>query len=136
MFELESNQKDEEQSETLKETVIRLAVEEVIHNLNKEVCRIKFKKKDGTLRELVGTTNRELIATLVEPKEEDHTPKREYTPKLDDAGNPIPPTSIRIFDLGISEWRSFNRNSVVEANVLYNDLDQLLGLPKRVDHDE
>ena len=68
--------------------------------LNNGVIRFSFWKKDGSIREAVGTTNLMLIPLDKLPKDTavDHIPNYQ---------------TITFFDLEKSEWRSFNIASFI-----------------------
>lgn len=72
--------------------------------LRRRVVNITFTKKDGTSRVLRGTLNQKLIPESAAPK---GTQTR-----------PDPEGVVRVFDLDIEQWRSFNVDSVSELEML------------------
>jgi len=67
-------------------------------------CRVTFTKKDGDERVLVCTTSLKSIPEENHPTGNGHVTKN---PKIH-----------RVFDLEISEWRSFDEDSVTKFEVL------------------
>lgn len=68
---------------------------------------VTFIKKDGSERTMRATTNSKLIPAA--PVTENATPKRAI------ASNP---DVARVFDLDISEWRSFRYESVTKLEIV------------------
>lgn len=68
--------------------------------------KVKFVKKDGSDRTLIGTTNMTAIPSI------DH-------PRTD---RPSPESVQRIYDLEIGEWRSIRLDSIKEWSVTDYDM--------------
>jgi hypothetical protein len=77
-----------------------ISKEELLEVLSKNEVEVEFTKKDGTVRFMKCTRNVGLIP-------EDKHPKGVMDPAVSD--------NIRVFDLQLSEWRSFNYESVKSA---------------------
>lgn len=70
--------------------------------LTQGVVKIKFEKKDGSLREMNATLNPKLII--------------EYEKKTDKTRT-VNPEIMSVFDVDLNEWRSFRKNSLKEINI-------------------
>lgn len=68
--------------------------------IHPEGVQVTFTKADGTERQMVCTLNPELIP-------EDKIPKGERTITSTE--------TLRVFELGLNEWRSFRMDSVVDV---------------------
>ena len=77
------------------ETGIKIAAEELRTKLHEGTVEFQFKKKDGSIRDAVGTTLIESLSEDIRPVESTST--RVYTPN---------PNQIRYFDLEKNAWRS------------------------------
>lgn len=64
------------------------------------VFRVKFRKKDGTIRSLLGTVEPEFLGV--------NTPKGTGNPNYDEA--------IPVFDMEKQEWRAFKPDSVIDIH--------------------
>lgn len=60
---------------------------------------VKFEKRDGSIREMLCTTSVLLIP-------EEKTPKHTHLTVNSD--------QVRVFDLDLKEWRSFNINNLID----------------------
>ena len=72
-------------------------IEQIRDILNSSSSNIRFKKKDGTEREMFATRNMKFIPEEFHPKDID--------------GKKLPENIITVFDLNINEWRSFDYNN-------------------------
>lgn len=70
--------------------------------LTQGIVKIKFEKKDGSLREMNATLNPKLII--------------EYEKKTDKTKT-VNPEIMSVFDVDLNEWRSFRKNSLKEINI-------------------
>lgn len=60
-------------------------------------ARLAFFKKDGSVREMIGTTNLEYVPTEQHPK-----------------GGSVYSASVqKVYDLGLNEWRSFIKSNLM-----------------------
>lgn len=76
--------------------------EQVIEMFKESDRSVEFTKKDGTLRIMNCTRNIDSIPEEKKPKGE--------SVKVEN------PTNVKVFDLDIGEWRSFNIDSIVSIN--------------------
>jgi hypothetical protein len=74
---------------------VKIEAEDLRTKLHEGVVQFSFKKKDGSIREAVGTTLMSSIPEDIRPVEKGES--REYTPN---------PDQIRYFDLEKAGWRS------------------------------
>lgn len=70
--------------------------------LTKGVVKIKFEKKDGSLREMNATLNPKLIIEYEKKTDKIKTVNKEI---------------MSVFDVDLNEWRSFRKNSLKEVNI-------------------
>ena len=75
---------------------------ELIDALHNHTVRVRFVKKDGSLRDMLCTLQRNHIPTTA-------TNGGERANKNPDV--------VSVWDIDAGAWRSFNRNSVLEYNV-------------------
>lgn len=88
----------------------------IVQALRENVCRIKFVKSDGSMREMQATINSNFI-------DKDHIPSGK--------GSPYTKTTMRVYDTEKRAWRSFRFDSlkmieVIEGSSTYNDVSQFL----------
>lgn len=76
--------------------------EYMIPYLKEGICTVTFEKKDGTIRKMKCTLNKEFIPSL-EIHEEAQRKKRIENSNV-----------LSIYDVENNEWRSFRLNSVIE----------------------
>jgi len=81
--------------------------QEFIDVLRSNVCRVVFRKKDGSERVMNCTLQSEVIET------------NNLTPK--GTGVVVPETQVRCIDVDLMEWRSFNVDSVLKFEVIDHD---------------
>lgn len=74
----------------------------MLEALKRNTCTFEFTKKDGSLRQMVATLNQVLIPESKIPK----------TAKVISEES----TVVRVFDLQINEWRSFDTATVTAFN--------------------
>jgi hypothetical protein len=72
-------------------------IEQINDILNNSSVNIRFKKKDGTDREMLATKNLTIIPEKFHPKNVER--------------KKLPENIITVFDLNIDEWRSFDYNN-------------------------
>lgn len=72
--------------------------------LSAGIIRLKFTKVDGTIREMVATTNRAIIAARLPAQE----------PKEDKPRKPSPVNVFRVLDVEKNEFRSFREDRLLE----------------------
>jgi hypothetical protein len=72
--------------------------------LQDNICEVVFTKKNGQPRTLIGTLRQDLIES------------NNLVPV--GGGHPGPENQIRLIDLTIKEWRSFDVNSVISFKVI------------------
>lgn len=91
-------------------------IEYVKSVLNKGLCEVIFRKKDGTLRNMFATTNGSFLPEVV-AKEENNEPKKERK---------VNPSNIPCFELRWSDelkgleqvgWRSFNIETLIDIGL-------------------
>ena len=70
-----------------------------------QAVRFQFKKKDGSLREAVGTLNRE---KMIQPDGSVWEPVGESKPDV--------PTLVKYWDLTVQSWRCFNVFNLVAVD--------------------
>lgn len=70
--------------------------------LTKGVVKIKFEKKDGSLRVMNATLNPKLIIEYEKKTDKIKTVNKEI---------------MSVFDVDLNEWRSFRKNSLKEVNI-------------------
>lgn len=80
-----------------------LTREEIVQRLRNGTHMVEFKKKDGTIREMICTLDESFIPEV-------HLPKSEDTKYSEDA--------IRVFETTIQEWRAFRFESVIRFDYL------------------
>ena len=74
-------------------SINNVTIEQVIEDLNKGICVVKFIKKDGSERIMTCTRNAKYISA-------------EFAPQID---KPLSnPNIIRAFDINAPGWRSFD----------------------------
>ena len=76
--------------------------------LNNGVVKFSFTKKDGTVREAVGTTKLDYIGSI----------DQNALPKGTENQSKKPLDIIRYYDLDKQGWRSFRENQFIEVGVL------------------
>lgn len=80
---------------------------DVIAALAKGKVKIKFKKVDGSIREGVFTTNKDLVAAggyAPKPLLEGQTPKVRA----------VNPNVVSVFEVSTNLWKSFKRDALIE----------------------
>lgn len=85
-----------------------MTLEELKNEMKLTSVFFKYKKKDGTIREAVGTTNLTLINMLFG---EEFVPKGESTRKISEE-------NTRYFDLDKKGWRSFKNDSFIVEDTI------------------
>lgn len=78
-------------------------------------AKFSYTKKDGTVREAIGTTSMELIPEGKRPKE----------PTLEKVVFADQEPTVKYFDLDAGDWRSFIRENMVE-NAMYSESNDAL----------
>lgn len=86
--------------------------EELSELLKDNVLSVVFKKSDGTIREMPCTLNGRCIAHFSPPKPVNVDGEKPAAPKK------INEDILKIFDVGVKEWRSFRIDSVIEHQIL------------------
>lgn len=77
--------------------------EAIKQELRKGIVTITFRKKDGTVRVLKGTTNETLLPKVEPLKPDEVNPVRKQSDAV-----------VVCFDTEKQEWRSFRKDSVIE----------------------
>ena len=72
--------------------------------LKANVARVKFKKVNGTIRDMLCTLREDLLPPVVEPT----TTKRQH-----DANDEV----VAVYDLDAAGWRSFRIDSVIKMEI-------------------
>lgn len=73
-----------------------------VEALNEGTARIKFEKADGSMRELYGTRNSDLIPQEYSPEGENRSQSRKPNESV-----------VTVFDLEANGWRSFRKDKFV-----------------------
>jgi hypothetical protein len=80
-------------------------IENVLSALNEGTARIRFTKTDGSVRELFGTRNPNLIPTEFQPKDSESSTRK------------VNESVVTVFDLESNGWRSFKKDSLLDFEV-------------------
>jgi hypothetical protein len=76
---------------------------EIDYSALRSVALVIFEKMDGTIREMVCTSNLDIVPSSQHPK---------------GVRTNLPDYIVRVFDLQKEDWRSFNRASVLSIRKL------------------
>lgn len=80
-----------------------MTLKELKEKMQNEAVPFRYTKKDGTIRDAIGTTDLHLIRTAF---------GEEYLPK--GTAENIPTDVTRYFDCDVMEWRSFRNELYIE----------------------
>jgi len=78
--------------------------ENIVEELHKGVCTVRFTKVDGTVRSMHCTLNPALAPDMSQSIQEDGTGKERNT------------NNVSVWDTDINSWRSFRIDSILEFN--------------------
>ncbi len=82
-----------------------MSVQEIKDILSCNKVKVKFEKSDGTIREMVATTDSLIIG-------------KEYIPSTKPKNLNMDSDNIRCYDLESKAWRSFNESRLISLEVI------------------
>jgi len=78
--------------------------ENIVEELHKGICAVRFTKVDGTVRSMNCTLNPTLAPSMPQSIQEDGTGKERNI------------NNVSVWDTDINSWRSFRIDSILEFN--------------------
>jgi hypothetical protein len=81
-----------------------MCYEKLVRALNNNICNVEFIKKNGESRAMKATRHLGTIPIDFHPKGISYASENEEV--------------VKVFDLGINEWRSFRVDSLVKIDVI------------------